>query len=137
MARNVFKIGFCLAAVPLLLSCGDVEPTAPLPPDPSGQLAAAPNNKQPQLADDGLAIEEMLLDPLFQSSIEYVTEEVVLDPLLGAVDALERGQLARATNLIEEAQAEADALLDDPSVDFDNHISWSVLERYFEEAELI
>lgn len=126
MSGSPLKIGLSLLALGLLLSCGDADPTLPVSAEVPTEAAA-----------HGLSIEEMLADPLFQSSIEYVTEESVLDPLITALAALERGQLARARNQIKEAQAEAAALLDAPFVDFDHHIAWSVLERYFEEADLI
>jgi hypothetical protein len=87
--------------------------------------------------EDALSIEDMLSDPLFQSSVGSVTEPTLVEPLLDAVDALARGQLGRAGSLIVNAQDEADALLDDASADFDTLLSWSVIERYFEEAELL
>jgi hypothetical protein len=87
--------------------------------------------------EDALSIEDMLSDPLFQFSVASVSHQSVGEPLFDAVDALARGQVGRAGPLIAQAQDEADALLDDASADFDTLISWSVIERYFEEAELL
>jgi len=87
--------------------------------------------------EDALPIEDLLADELFQISVATVSQESLGEPLLAAVDALARGQLGRAANLIRQASAAADALLDEPSTDFDTLISWSVIERYLEEAELL
>lgn len=117
-----------LAVLMLLVSCTTQESTAP-----ETQLA--------QLArvtgGDALSVSDMLDDELFQGSVASVTEKRLRVPLLEAVDALAKGQIGRASRLIRTAEEEADALMDQSPADYDTLISWSVIERYFEEAELL
>jgi hypothetical protein len=122
----------CVAA--FLASCADKPtPSAPSTTEAQPQMAAAKKGGD----DSPLLIEDMLGDALFQVSVESVVIPAVRDPLLAAVEALETGRTNRSIKLIIEAQAEADELLDDPDADLESLISWTVLERYFEEAELI
>jgi hypothetical protein len=128
-----------LGVIVFTLSCTD----KPVPASPTSAAA----DLQPQMAaakekkggdDSPLAIEDMLGDPIFRASVEGVIAPSVQEPLLEAVDALKTDRTKRAVRLIIEAQAEADALDDDSSGDaFESRLWWAVLERYFEEAELI
>jgi len=117
------------------LSCSSDQMTAP------AQQETSVDEPQPTMArvadEDALSIEDLLADELFQASVETVSEDSLREPLLAAVNALAQGQIGRAGPLIRQASDEADALLDEPSTDFDTLISWSVIERYFEEAELL
>ena len=134
MSRRSPRLFAALLVLASTLSCTGDPPTSP-----AEAPAAQPQAVLAKVVDeDALSIKDMLADPLFQASIGAVTEPSLVEPLLDAVDALARGQVGRAGSLIVKAQDEADALLDnDASADFDTLISWSVIERYFEEAELL
>ena len=129
-ARSQLGMAACCCAV-LSISCseGPVEP-----PASASDLAQSAAPKGPNGDDDALSIEAMLADGFFQDVVLEITEPEVSEPLGTAIEALAKGQLNRATNLIKRAADAADQLEDGGG---DTPINWSVLERFFEEAELI
>ena len=122
-------VAWCCAA--LSISCS--ESPAEVAADPL-ELAEAAAPKGPGSDDDALSIEEMLADGLFQDVVLEITEPEVSEPLATAIEALVDGRFNRARNLIKRAADAADQLEDGAG---DTPMNWSVLERYFEEAELI
>lgn len=134
----------CIALLLLVASCArdtlvapELEQASQPPHSESPDVSAAVQGGPNRVGDDALSIEDMLSDPLFQAAIGGITEWEIADPLLQAVSALEAGQVGRAGPLLSQATAAADALLDDPSADFDSLLLWSVIERFLEEAELM
>ena len=123
-----------VSSVGFSLSCGDgpVEIPSDLA-EVLAEAAADKNGNKPGSDDDALSIEDMLADPLFQVVVLEIREPSVSETLSSALEALLDGKAGRAKNLIEKAAAEVTALEDQSEVS----IHWSVLERFFEEAELI
>lgn len=128
--RRLLMVGALLGATGLGVACsGD----GPLVPAGEPQLAKLPG--QPSV-DRALSIDDLLDDPLFQALIGSIDAPPLAEPLLTAVEALESGQVRRVEILLARASAQADALQDDPAAAA-ALISWTALERYFEEAELL
>lgn len=102
---------------------------------PAASARSSVNDRR--LAGAPLSIADMLADRLFQVSAESVTDRAISDPLEDALSSLAQGQEKRARTLIVKARDAADALLDRVPGSNDTLIAWSVVERYFEEAELL
>lgn len=134
LRRLLVLATLCGAAV--LPACEGNSPVeAPsLSPEDFPEVAAAKREKD---ADPRtLSIADLLGDPLFQLLVHGIEPESLAEPLLGAVDALASERTGAAMSLIAKASAEAQALEDDPGA-AEALIYWSVIERYFEEAELM
>ncbi|HSM03203.1 MAG TPA: hypothetical protein VK858_01225 [Longimicrobiales bacterium] len=131
MRRFLARGSPILGLFALTISCSPDQPTIVGVPANESQVQRPPH----LIDEDALGIDEMLGDPVFQGSLAEISDEALLEPLVAAVDALARGQVARARGLIARARAEAEVLLDGPITS--SLISWSTIERYFEEAELL
>ena len=139
MSRRLLSYLLPPAVLALVLACSADKPFGPAhkPSDLLVEVTTAPKKGKPKPDKDALSIDDMLGDPLFQALVEGIGEPNVADPLSAAVEALAKGKVARASNLISDAADEADALSDQANPDWETLISWSVIERYLEEAELV
>lgn len=126
-----------LPGLGIVASCSRDSPVELLlePPDVPTETAEGKGGRHPQFANDALSIDEMLSDPLFQVLVQSIEDPNLSEPLRAAVDALAKGQPAKAKNQITRARAVADALEDGPPTEA--LILWSAILLFFEEAELI
>jgi hypothetical protein len=83
-----------------------------------------------------LSVEGLLSDPLFLAAVDGVEAPLLSDRLAHIVDALANGQTTKARNLIARAEDEVESL-EGEAGNFESVFYWSVIERFFEAAEVI
>lgn len=128
MPRAVAVVGLVVSA-----SCGRDSPIEPPPrfPAPDAEIPVATQSSPVEAKP--VTIREILGDPTLRELIRAMDEPALVVPLIGAVDALASGRMANALEMLERAQAAADALADDPDA-AESLLYWSAVSRWFEEA---
>lgn len=132
-------VPWTLSFIVLLIgACGGDSPTEPPPVSPpvSADQAAGKRSKDSAKDHGVLSIQDMLGDPLFLASVDGVEAPVLSDQLADIVDALASGQTTKASNMIARAEEEVESLEDDAD-NFESVFYWSVIERFFEAAEVV
>lgn len=130
-----WKLGFLVV---LMVACGGDGPTEPpaLSPPIAADRPATKGWKNSTEDPAVLSIQDLLSDPLFLAAVDGVEAPILSDRLADIVDALANGQTTKAGNLIAAAEGEV-ASLEDDAEHFESVFYWSVIERFFEAAEVV